>query len=76
MQLYLLDMVTIVKIIGEMMGSTESNECKHKTTCHYNDEPRYKDRNNGQLSRKHQYRWYDKHQKFSFVIFALKSPKI
>lgn len=64
-----------MKVFGEMMRSTESNECKQKTTRQYYDEPRFKYRKDGHLSAKYQYGRYDEHHKVGFVVFALKGPE-
>jgi len=59
--MFLLDMISIMKVVRIVMCSIESNERKHKTTSHHYDQPSFNDRTGGHLSTKHQCRWYNEH---------------
>ena len=64
-----------MKVVRKMMRGTETNECKHKTTCQNYDNPRDNNRTYGHLSTKRQYCRYNKHKKISFIIIALESSR-
>lgn len=74
--LFLLDIVSIVKVFRIMMRSTETNKREYKAARQHYDEPRFQYGDYGHLTKQRQYSWNDEYQKIGNIVITLGRSKI